>query len=185
MKKIFTLILASALFCASGENSETVTGDSLIGEVVKDPAIDSTDIVVAVKDSVQTVDSAIAVELTLWFTHAYCGGARPSEEMTKEYQKLSLLSESTVILRNHYLLKEYECTTNASGIAKLRLEAGKYDIYLTRKINPNLPTGFDPECKVWREKSMGTIKVMEGRNSLSATIHFECNPCDLSVRTRP
>ncbi|HTF02457.1 MAG TPA: hypothetical protein VK826_00465 [Bacteroidia bacterium] len=183
MKQVFAFAILFVWMCSCNDEPKTSQTDADTG-TVQVPATGTTKDTVAriaanVTDTVVTpIDSTYTVELTIYFTRNYCGGARPSEEMLADLQTPRLLTKSILRLKNHHSQKEYTCKTNGSGKADLTLEAGKYDVYLTKDINSALNTGFYPDCKIWQEKPLFTIKVTPDRKSFSATINFECNPCN-------
>jgi hypothetical protein len=181
MKQVFALVFLMAWLCSCNEQPKTSGTDTVPDSVAAVSVVTDTvaRITAGGADTVPVaVDSTYAIELTLYFTRSYCGGARPSEEILAELQKARLLTKSTLRLKNHFSKKEYTCKTNAEGKAYLTLEAGKYDVYFTKDINRELTTGFFPDCKIWQEKPQFTIKVTPERKAFSATINFECNPCN-------
>jgi hypothetical protein len=181
MKQLFAIVFFVACACACNEEPKAAQTDSVSLPVAATDSVKDTVARIAANapDTVVIpVDSTHTVELTIYYTRNYCGGARPSDEMLAELATPRLLTKSTLRLKNHFSGKEYTCKTNSDGKASLTLEAGKYDVYLTKDINSALNTGFYPDCKKWQEKSLFTIKVTPDRKSFSATINFECNPCN-------
>lgn len=185
MQKGFILALLSVWMISCTETVETKT-DSIEKDT---PVIDT--VVPSPQDTVAKVIDTVVAEPTyktsfrVLYTSSYCGGARPSEEMLAEYATPKLLSVSWVKFRNHHTGKEYVLQTNADGIAEAEMEEGKYDVFLTKDINPKLSTGFDPKCKLWTDQLLLTVKVSSSGKAQDVNIHFICNPCDENMKRRP
>lgn len=139
----------------------------------------------AAQDTIIPVDNRIHASFRFYYTTSYCGGARPTEEIIQENAMPRLLTTSTVKLKNHHTGVVYTCKIGKDGEATIDLEEGKYDVYLTREINPALPTGYDPKCSLWQNKSLFTVKVSNDGKTREVTLHFECNPCDENMKRRP
>ena len=137
---------------------------------------------IGMKDST-AADSAYPVEFHFTYIRQYCGGARPNEEILKEMQTPKALTSSEVTLKNHFNGQSYTCVIGADGSAGMTLPEGKYDVYLTRKVNT--VTGFDPKCTQWLNKVMTTVKVTRDVKTRDVQLEFECNPCDDQMKMRP
>lgn len=185
MKVVRILVLPSVWMFSCSDATETKS-DSI---AIVTPRVDT--VLPVVPDTVAKVIDTVVVEPTyktsfrVLYTSSYCGGARPSEEMLAEYATPKLLTVSWIKFRNHFSGKEYILQTNAEGIAETEMEEGKYDVFLTKDINPKLSTGFDPKCKLWTDQLLLTIKVTSSGKMQDVTIHFICNPCDENMKRRP
>lgn len=190
MKRIlFASVLIFFTACAE-EQSHDVSADSVKQNDSVDRVITHPDSVAARKDSViqDTVglmDNKFNSSFIFYYTTSYCGGARPTEEIIQQNQMPRLLTNSTLKLKNHHSGVVFTCITDKNGAAAVDLEEGKYDVYLTKEINPALPTGFDAKCSLWLNKSLYTVKVTDDGKTREVTVHFECNPCDENMKRRP
>lgn len=129
-------------------------------------------------------DSSFAMRLKFSYTRAYCGGARPNDEILLQYSTPQLLTNSTLSLVNHHTGETYSCKTGADGIAFVKMKEGKYDVFLTKDINSALPTGFDAKCTLWTKQLLYTVKVVNDGKMRDVVIHFVCNPCDNTMKQR-
>lgn len=195
------LTLVSAFFlllgCGSGEREHTESGDSLSDRIIYSDA-DSTRVQDSIVQAEATkvisdslVPDSVATEPTyrayfaVWYTYAYCGGARPTEEMEAEHQKLQPLTSSTLKFKNHHTGKEYFLKTSPRGEAVADMEEGKYDVFFTKDINSGIETGFDPKCSAWLNQLLLTVKVTARGKMQDVNVHFVCNPCDEQMKKRP
>lgn len=185
------LSLSVLMSCAEEQKTPELNIDSIatadsLAKVDSIRKIDSALEAKRVADSIanDTVAAAVTlpVNFTVWYSSSYCGGARPSDEMLAEYEREKLLTSSTLKLKNHHTGKEYLLTTNNAGIGTLDAEEGKYDVFLTKSINSSLATGFDPNCSMWMDQLLCTVKVLAGKSKGDIHIAFVCNPCDHGMR---
>lgn len=183
MVRILALLSVWMFSCSDVVETKT---DSVAADT---PRVD-TSLQVAPDTVAKVVDTVVAeptfkTSFRVLYTSSYCGGARPSEEMQAEYATAKLLSVSWIKFRNHFSGKEYILQTNANGVAEAEMEEGKYDVFLTKDINPKLGTGFDPKCKLWTDQLLLTVKVTSSGKMQDVAIHFICNPCDENMKRRP
>lgn len=136
-------------------------------------------------DTAAQPDNKFRAAFRFYYTTSYCGGAPPTEEIIQQNEILRLLTNSTLKFKNHHTGFVYTIRTSPDAEGTIELEEGKYDVYLTRDINPGLPTGFDPKCSQWLDKLMFTVKAVNDGKMRDIIIHFECNPCDLGMKMRP
>lgn len=129
-----------------------------------------------------TPDSTFQASFRFMYTRAYCGGAKPSDEMINNLETPKLLTNSTLLLKNHFTGTEYQCVISPDGEATVAITEGKYDIFLTKNVNTE--TGFDPKCTLWTKQLLQTIKVSDNGKMQEVTIHFVCNPCDEKMKQR-
>jgi hypothetical protein len=128
------------------------------------------------------VEPTYPAKFRIQYTSSYCGGARPTEEIVAEKQKLRPLTSSSIKFRNHFTGKEYVVKTNTDAIGEAQMEEGKYDVFLTKDINTGLGTGFDPKCKLWQDQLLLTVKVNSSGSMQDVNIHFICNPCNENMK---
>jgi hypothetical protein len=76
--------------------------------------------------------SSVVVNLTITQTQNWCGGARPSDEMEREFKTPKLYSNCTIYIRkdSNVLTKPilHTLSTNEYGKTSVRLTPGKYTI---------------------------------------------------------
>lgn len=192
MKQILFFFVFIFLIGCAEEHSHDNGADSLAQSDSLPLAFTHPDSVAARKDSVTLtadtvvpVDNKIHASFRFYYTTSYCGGARPTEEIIQENAMPRLLTNSKVKLKNHHTDIVYTCVIGSDGEANVDLEEGKYDVYFTKEINPALPTGYDPKCSLWQNKSLFTVKVTNDGKTREVTLHFECNPCDENMKRRP
>jgi hypothetical protein len=185
---LFLLLAGCAGESAHTDHDTVVSSgkDSPAGDTVTAtaPATATGTTTVSVPDTVPP-DPLFTARLEFTFTSAYCGGARPTEEIIADKATARPLRNSTLLLKNHFNGKTYTCTTNDDGVCQTGITEGKYDVYLTTDINPKLGTGFDGKCSLWRNKVMYTVKITDDGKSRLVPVHFECNPCDDNMKRRP
>lgn len=180
---VFFLFLSMTSCNSEAERAESTNADTSVSMKIAPDTVGNSS---PTQDSASAVkEPSYGVALSVLFTRQYCGGAQPSEEILKEYEAPNALSNSTLRLRNHFSQKEYTCVLGSGGNSTQTMEAGKYDVYLTSSIDKSLNTGFDPACKLWRDKPVATIKITPEKKTYSVTINFECNPCDGGMKLRP
>jgi hypothetical protein len=184
MKQVFILALLTVWMFSCNDSPETIS-DSVSGDT---PIIDTvipqqTDTVAKAADTVPA-EPTFPVGFKVQFTRAYCGGARPSEEIVADYNSPKALTNSTLKLKNHFTGKEYFLNTGSGGSGTVDLEEGKYDVFFTEKIDAGLSTGFDPKCDLWQDQLLQTIKVSAASPQSSINVHFICNPCDETMKRR-
>jgi hypothetical protein len=138
----------------------------------------------AALDSAASVEPTFPAEFRVLYIYAYCGGARPTEEMEAQHNTPQLLTSSTLKFKNHHTGKEYFLKTDAKGKISSDMEEGKYDVFFTKDINLSLATGFDPNCTLWTNQLLLTVKVTANGKMQDVNVEFVCNPCE-DWRARP
>lgn len=144
---------------------------------------DSIKIADSISAATAIVDSTFSATFRFFYTRAYCGGARPSDEIINSLNTPKLLTNSTLMLVNHFTGTQYKCVLGSDGKSAVQMTEGKYDIFLTSEVNTE--TGFDPKCSLWTKQLLQTIKVTDNGKMQDITIHFVCNPCDEKMKMRP
>ncbi len=114
------------------------------------------------------------MEGIVYYTLPYCGGARPTEEILADKNKLRLLTNSTLRLKGK---SEYLVTTNGKGIFKSGIPAGTYEVYLTDKTDKTIYDVDPANCENCLTQKMGTITLQKGIQA-SIKVHFNCGPND-------
>ena len=111
------------------------------------------------------------------YVESYCGGAYPSEEILKEYEKQSPLANTHLILKNKKG-KRITVKTNAKGVFEETLADGRYSVFMTKNVSPSSPVSFDPSCDVWLKSEFAqfTVKANEVLER-EIILYFSCKPC--------
>ncbi len=181
---IVLLVITLAVSCdsdkLSGSEPESV---SIAAPINTDTEPDT----VAVKDTTRSVPERFKSTIRFYFTSDYCGGAAPSEELMSQKSTPQPLTNSVMLLK-----KSSEpdgpfstCHTNEKGIGEVYLPEGKYNVYFTGDINPELETGFDGRCLKWQKEILQTVYLKQDAVTKDITVHFFCNPCDVGINKRP
>jgi hypothetical protein len=120
-------------------------------------------------------------ELEVFYTLAYCGGAAPNEEILHDLKTPKKLTDSELLLIETTTKEKFIFKTNGKS---LKIPEGEYDLFLTKNINRDEAFHFNPDCEMLVAKSIHKFKV---KNSVHEyiTIHFDCDPCDPSMKMRP
>lgn len=111
------------------------------------------------------------------YVESYCGGAYPSEEILKEYEKQSPLANTHLILKNKKG-KRITVKTNAKGVFEETLADGRYSVFMTKNVSPSSPVSFDPSCDVWLKSEFAQFTVKANKVlEREIILYFYCNPC--------
>ncbi|HWY12597.1 MAG TPA: hypothetical protein VN026_14790 [Bacteroidia bacterium] len=101
----------------------------------------------------QFSQSGVFLELTQ--EQKYCGGAKPSPEILKQYEKPLIYANKKLIIVSAKG-KIDSVKTDSKGVLKLKLKPGLYKLYEPWRYHKATPDGtdiknFDKEClqKVW------------------------------------
>lgn len=130
-------------------------------------------------------DGEFAVELEVYTSSDYCGGAAPTDEIMKELTKSSLFTNGTLyfVLRNDEggAVKEFTVNTNAKGKFKIYLTPGMYDIYLKskddrKKVVESVEENFRECTGIFMEQAPGHVHVWSDVKQ-KIDLHTMCNPC--------
>lgn len=194
MKQVFILAAFCVWMFSCSEAGETKTDSVHVDSPVMDTVAATTDSSGTPSDSPAGYNvlpddgeypMEFPVQMKVFFTSSYCGGARPGEEMLAEKAVPKLLASSTLRFKNHFNGFEYLLRTDDAGIISGNMEQGKYDVYLTNDINTELATGFDAKCSLWLSEVLCQVKVTPDDKGPDVNIHFTCNPCDDQMKKRP
>lgn len=117
------------------------------------------------------------IEGTVYYRYSYCGGARPTEEVLKQMEKLYPLPASEIHLRTRE--KSIVITTDKSGVYAANIPDGTYDIYLI-KVPSKVFDISKQNCPECTGQSMGQVKFPNKMKQISFTF-----PCSVSDRKRP
>lgn len=111
------------------------------------------------------------------YVESYCGGAYPSEEILKEYEKQSPLANTHLVLKNKKG-KRFPVKTNAKGVFQETLADGRYSVFMTKNVNPESAIPFDPNCDVWLKSEFAQFTVKANKVlEREIVLYFSCNPC--------
>ncbi|HEU4718517.1 MAG TPA: hypothetical protein VFU15_11810 [Bacteroidia bacterium] len=186
IKALFCVLAAVAISSCGSDTSSSSQQSPVAGTDAgntKDTAV--------IPDTVQVTeipkfDSVVDVGFTFLFTRAYCGGAAPPKEVLDKLNTPQALSLSTLILENKKTGNKIEVTTDANGKTEMNIPAGRYILRFSDKINPALPTGFNPKCETWLKMKVTEMNIVpSGHVDKTVSITFECDPCDASAKMRP
>jgi hypothetical protein len=124
------------------------------------------------------------LKLSIFYTRAYCNGAAPTEDILMELASKKKLSLSEIKLVNKSNGKEYLAVTDKRGEIMINIPNGDYDLFLTEKINFEIPTGFNTKCAISLNKVRKSF-ILNGPKIEKEVIHFECDPCHSMNKRRP
>jgi hypothetical protein len=184
---IRTIILAGTMLGFANCSNPKTTEAKEQHDVVKKEIINTTPIN---KDTAKEVKTEVvkieppnvkdSVSGHVVFGNSYCGGAYPSDEILKSYEKTYPLSKTTILLKNsNSKSKSYKVTTDEKGNFKAEIPPGTYTYYMTDHINPTINCTFAAWCKVWLEMSFGEVTITQGKwNGYQIIYGFGCNPCE-------
>ena len=116
------------------------------------------------------------VNVSVNYTNSYCGGARPTSEITQKYNTPHQLTNFKMTLVGQ---KNIAVTTDTEGSFSYPLKPGKYVIYLTREVNKNLVVNYDPSCEKMLRSTYGELTIKKHKYDYLVNLHFPCNPCQL------
>ena len=130
-----------------------------------------------------TSDKKMAVYYgTIQYTESYCGGARPPEELLKQYATPKPFASGTLRFQDTATGKEYSVVTDEHGHYEAELPAGNYVIHpvLRSADQGGYSPNYDPNCKQWRELELYRFdNVKSGEEKMvDFTVHFPCDPCE-------
>jgi hypothetical protein len=119
-----------------------------------------------------------SVTLTLTRTESYCGGMEPPEDLIQELntpkpvlnKKVFVLDDSRQCVDSFYSLYTTKFRT--------ALKSGRYTIHLIPNAQ-DLDSIMDDEkrcAQAYVQRSLSTFDI-QGDTSLTANLHFGCNPC--------
>jgi hypothetical protein len=112
-------------------------------------------------------------EATVYYTIPYCGGARPTEEISAKTKELHRLANTTLKLRNS--TGEFLVVTDDKGVFHSGIKSGTYDVYLTEKTNKKIYDVSATGCENCLTQKMATVTLAHG-SIPSIVINFRCGP---------
>jgi hypothetical protein len=186
----YVLLLVAFAGCGNPDadlmRDSTAIADStaLIDSLARIPVDSVMADTVAKKIDTVAAEPTYRADFRVLYTYSYCGGARPTEEITTEHNTPKPLTLSTLKFKNHHTGKEYFLKTDAAGKTSGEMEEGKYDVFFTKDINTGIATGFDAKCSTWMNQLLLTIKVTAAGKMQDVNVHFVCNPCDEQSKMR-
>lgn len=181
----YALMLIVFAGCGSPDSENKQDSTSYLDSIAYADSLISIPILPTGSDTIVTPVDTVPAEpkvdaaFRVMYTSNSCGGARPTQEIVEQYGTPTALASSTIRFKNHHTGKEYLLKTDSKGEASADMEEGKYDVFFTKDINPNLPhTGFDPKCSLWISQQLLTVKVTADGKKQDVNVHFICNPCN-------
>lgn len=201
MKKIllpalFSLLMLSCSDSANNTNADSAKTDSV--NTQKDTVVNADSFMP--KDSVPMTDTSSKtsgntsdnssgdhsnarssngqlINGNVFFSYSYCGGAKPTEEILKQYQKLQPLYTSEIHLTTRE--KSITITTDKSGVFTANIPDGTYDIYLV-KVPARIFDISSKNCATCTTKAIGKVTFPNKMKQISFTF-----PCGDSDNKRP
>jgi hypothetical protein len=133
------------------------------------------------------------INLTLFYTQQYCGGAAPDDEILEQY-KMAKPYTDTVYLHQSPDRQDEGVTVRLNKQGKAKLEGVSEGTYFAFrfpkmnmeniKIDPTKPG--DPLCEHnYQSREMIVLNIESYTTDLSDTLRFSCNPCDLEMPMMP
>jgi hypothetical protein len=133
------------------------------------------------------------VNLTLFYTQQYCGGAAPDDEILEQYKIVKPFTD-TIYLHQSPDRHDDGVMFILNKLGKVKLEGlseGSYFAFRFPKINLEtikmdpLKPG-DPLCEYhYQSREMITLDIEPYTTDLSDTLRFSCSPCDLEMPMMP
>jgi hypothetical protein len=123
-------------------------------------------------------------KITVTYTRAYCGGAKPSPEILNELNTARPLSNCVVKLVPVGIKKPKSVTakTNANGEINVCLKHKTYSIYIASNSKNKAELPFNKKCSKLRTMPLGEFEITD--KNASTEIKIPCDPCDPSVKKR-
>lgn len=123
--------------------------------------------------------------VTMNYISAYCGGARPTEEILQELQTPRPLANCWIMFvhENNMAMKGPLAKTNEKGEALLNLKPGKYKIFLASNKMNEAKLPFNKKCKAIYKMAVGEFEYTGSDGS--ASVKIPCDPCDPNAKKRP
>lgn len=119
---------------------------------------------------------------TIQYTESYCGGARPPEELLKQYATPKPFASDTLRFKNVQTGAEFLVATDEHGHYEAILPAGNYVIHpaLRPTSQGGYSPNYDPNCKQWKELELYRLDdVQESEEKMvDFTVHIPCDPCE-------
>ena len=136
-------------------------------------------------EPISTKDSTSILEGKAFYNSSYCNGAPPPADILEDLKKFRILINSEIKFVNHSDETIIAIAkTDENGNYQVNLENGKWDYYLTPNISKKY--GIDPNCTERFENKYGTIEINETSEKIpDLHFHFDCDPCDPTIKMRP
>lgn len=132
------------------------------------------------------------INIQVYYTSSYCGGAPPNEEILADMNKKRWYQNSRIrIFSNTNDLLVYSTQTNNEGIASIELPYDSYSVLLDTTCDEQMSHLYNVKCKAITDKTWKKFSISEnGLNGpdpelLWVVIDFPCDPCDPSIKMRP
>ncbi|HEY0030592.1 MAG TPA: hypothetical protein VGC65_07530 [Bacteroidia bacterium] len=183
-RNLFFSLLVVSIISACAENNRNVAAITLIADSAKN--VDTLPDMIAEPDTLvsEASNPKHSIEGKASYTVSYCGGARPTEEVIAEAERLRVLKNTSIkFVSSGNKSVVIIAKTDSEGNFKADLLPGKWDYYLSKDVDPSL--GLDPKCEKWFSKNYGDVSVTEGKSKgYEIVISLSCDPCDPSIKLR-
>jgi hypothetical protein len=124
------------------------------------------------------------VKVGVTFTRAYCGGAKPTQEILDELNQERPLANCKLVFFSTTTKKKYTVRTNENGQAVLKkFIPGTYKVFIAsnRKNKATLP--FNKACTKLSKISLTEATVKTDGDKVN--LRIPCDPCDADMKKRP
>lgn len=188
-KKAMKWIYVSVLLLACNSNSNE-SSDKNAHPVGSDKKTIKKTEVPPVKSEIKK--DVISVDVQVYYTFSYCGGAPPTEEILAEAKKRRWYQNSEIRLQlTGEEKEEISLKTDAEGKLTAEIPYGRYSVFVGKNASEQMNHLFDPGCKqiterVWKVFNADASGINStGKNALTIIFDFPCDPCDPSIFLRP
>lgn len=123
----------------------------------------------------------ITKTVTVNYTRAYCGGAKPPAELLEQLNTPKPLANCKLILKSADGKKIYKVKTDANGKFTKKFAQFKYNVFLASNSKSKAELPFNKQCKKLLEKQLGELDLSNGNE---ITIKLPCDPCDPDMKRR-
>jgi hypothetical protein len=117
----------------------------------------------------------LQISFQITYTREYCGGARPDEEILKEFATEIPYANDIVYLVSADGIK-HRLQTDETGKSFIEIPPGNYKMYFPEKIEAEL-AGKDPRCKTWASAPDFELSINSAQKLAPVKIMRTCNPC--------
>lgn len=179
---LLAFIMVLMNFCKHKDEAAQQKSDSIIAveQVLDTTTVEDTIPVksnTADKNNITNLKQENIASGTAVYKLRYCGGARPTPEIEKEFNKEYPLASQKIKFVNVYDESDFVITsTDANGHFTVGLHEGTYDYYAVFTPGSSLPP--NPNCQKYFEHTYGKIFVSPGNWSGFKLLYaFPCDPC--------
>jgi hypothetical protein len=130
--------------------------------------------------------SSAKKKITINYNLAYCGGAKPPQELLDNLNSPKPLANCKIKLVRVDSLKKVKAKvfkTDKNGSALLKVKEGTYKVFLYSNAKNKAELPFNKKCSKFYENPFTEIEI-NGKES-TALIRIPCDPCDPDIKHRP